>query len=190
MPDDDADAPWRHRRAFQDRATRRALALYALRAFGFVLAGVLLLVVAGTLLLTPDGDSKPGIPDFISTGVIVAAFLLALFGGCGLLNVLRIVWVVARRPWRTVRAAFEEMPTGAPNGQPVVTLLDGEHRWTLTVSALMWKWGRFDRSELLLAARPGHGGVVATTDRGVIAWAGRSLYTAWLLRRRRGRHQA
>ena len=163
--------------------SRRAVGLYILRALG-LLAVALALILGGSVFLTESGDTRAGVPEVVPGAFLVAALLAGLVGILSLLNTVRIVWVLARQPWRRVEADFEEIWRGVtPNGQPVLHLVQGDNRWTLTLAALKWRWQRFDRPELLLAARPRRGGVVATEDRRAIVWAGRSPVT-WLY----GRH--
>jgi hypothetical protein len=178
----DTVEPWEHGRALDDPMSRRAVGLYILRALG-LLAVALALVLGGDVFLTDSGDTRAGVPDVVPGAFFVAALLAGLVGILSLFNVVRIVWVLARQPWRRVESVFEEIGrVVTPNGQPVLCLVQGDNRWTLTLAALKWRWHRFDRSELLLAARPRRGGVVATEDRRAIVWAGRSPFT-WLFRR-------
>lgn len=181
------DEPWRHQRATQDRRTRRAVAMYAVRALGLVALGLALLIVAG-LVLTDGGDTRPGVPKAVPFVLIPGGMLSGLFGLFSLLNLVRITWVVARYPWAVERASFEEVgggnfisSVGTPNGEPTLTLRDGPRSITLTLVALRWRWARFAQAELLFAGRIGRSGVVATLDRGAILWAGRSLFDRMLL---------
>jgi hypothetical protein len=149
-----------------------------------LLAGGLVLLFVGSLTLDDDGDAKAGVPFALTFVLILLGILTGSLGTLGLLNVMRMTWVVSQRPWLLVQAQFEELSMGTPNGQPVLHLSNSEDQWTLTLAALHWRWKRFSAGpNLLLAGRAGRGGVVATLDRRSLAWAGRSVATAFLLRR-------
>lgn len=173
--------------AWRDVSTRRAVARYGVRHLGLLAAGLVLLFV-GSLTTNDDGDAKAGISFAVPFVLILLGIMTAVLGALGLFNGLRMTWVLRRRPWLLVQAQFDEIRMGTPNGQPVLHLSNSEHQWTLTLAALNWRWARFSASPtLLLAGRPGRGGVVATADRRSLAWAGRSVATACLLWRRRRR---
>jgi len=172
--------------ALADPATRRALAIYGAKLVGTGALGVGLAAV-GSLFLDVNGDPKTGVPEFVPFVFLVPA-LLAL--GCavfGLLRLVQMTWTAARRPWALVESRMEVIAMSGTNGQPVWLLTDGNRSWRLTLGALVWRWSRFDQPLLLLAAKPGRGGMVATPGRRSVAWGGRSLATGvlvWRLRRR------
>lgn len=172
--------------AIKDPGTRRAVGKYALRALGLMLVAFSLML-ASSPFITVDGDTKPGYPEAVPLRLITAALLTGLAGVMGLLNTFRIVWVVARRPWRLVDVAFEEVDGfGTPNGQPTLQVIDGATKWTLTLSLLKWRWWLFDGSHLLFAGRAGRAGVISTVDGAAVAWACRSVFT-WFFARRNHR---
>jgi len=171
--------------AWRDARTRRALGAYILRS-GCLLVAAMALLFAGSLALDDSGDAKPGLPEFLPFILIAPALACALVGVVSLLNATRMAWVLIRHPWRDVTASFEVLEMSSPNGQPVLHLAENGQTWRLTPAAFVWRWGRFaSDSQLLLAAAPGRGGVVATPDRSALVWGGRSIITAFLLWRRR-----
>jgi hypothetical protein len=143
---------------------------------------------AGSQFLGADGEAKDGVPGAVPGTLIMAAIFAVLLGTFGLFRAGQMGWVAVRHPWVEVEVLYEEIAMSTPNGQPVLTLSHDSDTWTLTPATLVWRWKRFgDAHTLLLAARPGHGGMIATIDRRNIAWAGRSLATKFLLWRRRRR---
>jgi len=175
--------------AWRDSATRRALGWYALRTLGWLALTVGCSLVADTLV-DENGDARSGVPEIVPFIPILGAIFGALLAVFCLLRLVQMTWCAVRHPWRTVEADLEELSMRTPNGQPVLFLTQGENRWTLTLGAIVWRWSRFDQQSLLLAARPRRGGMVATPDRRSIAWAGRSLFTAYKLWRARRRDAA
>lgn len=171
-------------RAWDDSATRLAARKYGLRALGLT-ALSLPLALVGAQFVNDNGDTNQGIPGFVPGAFIVAALLALLFGALSLCNWARIRWTLTRWPWRTMQSHFEEINGfGTPNGQPVLTLdAEGQHQ-VLTLGALRWRWRRFKQSELLVCGHPGRGAVIAALDRSSIGWAGRSPFTAFVLRLR------
>ena len=108
--------------------SRRGVGPYILRALG-LLAIALALVLGGNIFMTESGDTRAGVPELVPGALIVVALMAGLTGILSLLNVVRIVWVLARQPSRRVEADFEEMRVfGTPNGQPVICLVQGDNR--------------------------------------------------------------
>jgi hypothetical protein len=170
-------------RAWDDSTTRLAVRKYGLKALGLTVL-CLPLFFLGAQFVNDNGDTKKNVPDFVPGALIVAALLALLFGALSLYNWARIRWVLTRWPWRTMQAQFEEINgLGTPNGQPVLTLDGKGQHQVLTLGALRWRWRQFERSEVLVCGHPGRGAVVAALDRGSIGWAGRSPFTAFVLRR-------
>ena len=175
--------------AINQRWARRRLGAYVLKAAGLLAIALALAWLAG-LLLDDAGNTKPGLPEFLPGVFIVPALLAALLGTLTVINALRMAWVLARHPWRTVHCEFHEWRTGTPNGQPVLLLTEGRQESVLTLAAVRWRWRRFASSgELLVAGPPGKGSVVAPTDRSTLAWAGRSVFTVLMLRWAGRRHR-
>jgi hypothetical protein len=174
------------RNAWADSATRRALGVYALRAFGWFPAA-LVCVLASSPFIDESGDTKSGVPDFVPFVFIVPALFGVLLGVFSTLRLLQMTWSALRRPWLSVAAEYEELATSStPNGQPVLFLKHDEQSWMLTLAAMKWRWATFGREpRLLLAAASGRSGLIATPDRSHVAWGGRSAYTAYLVWRGR-----
>ena len=163
----------------------RGLARYIVRAFGLVVAGCGVVLIASFALMDPDGNTRPGIPDVVVAVPMGLACMLLAFGIFSLLNAVRMAYVLANHPWVPVEVTFSEVGAGiTPNGQPVVSLRAGDREWDLTLAALRWRWGTFGGPTLLFAGKPAHGGVLATPDCRSIVWAGRSPLTRLLLGRR------
>ncbi len=172
------------RNAWRDSATRRALVLYSLRAVGwFVLA--LAFVTAARSLLDDDGGAKQGVPYFLSFLVITPGLLALLLGSFTGLRAFQMTWAALRREWLVVDAAYEDLPMSGPNGQSVLLVSREGEVWALALAAMSWRQNSFRRAPtLLLAAKRGRGGLVATLDRRSVAWAGRPAFTGHVLRRR------
>jgi hypothetical protein len=141
--------------------------------------------LAGGSLLDGNGDAVRGVPGVVPGTLITAALFGVLLGAFGMLRAGQMALVAARYPWMEVEVRYEEIAMSTPNGQPILTLRHESQTWILTPATLVWRWRRFgSASTLLLAARPGRSGMIATTDRRNIAWAGRSIATKYLLWRR------
>ncbi len=166
--------------ALRDAQTRRSLAAYTGQAFAALVVGIGSLCLGIGVLMDANGDAKPGVPSFVLLVVMLVGLFGTPFGLLFLLNCARVAWVLAHHPWTAVPSTYEMVGSNAfGNGQPTVTLGSETSKHTLTLLAFKWRWRRFAQSELLFAGRPSRAGVIATTDRRAIVWAGRSLVT-WI----------
>lgn len=147
------------------------------------LARLGIVIVTALTLVNENGDTRHGVPDIAVAILFASAFAIALSGIICLLNAVRMTIVVRRHGWVQLSSSFIELRgSGTPNGQPVVTLEDGDEHWDLTLFAIVWRWRKFQGSRLWFAGKRGRAGVVAPLNGSTMAWAGRSMYTR-LLRR-------
>jgi hypothetical protein len=151
------------------------------RAGALVVAGLVVVLGTGAILLDDEGNTRSGVPDLVVVVPMALGCLLATFGIVSLLNSVRMAYVLVKYPWIEVGSNFAEMRgLGTPNGQPVLTLSGAGREWRLTLAALRWRWSSFTEPTLVFAGRPGRGGVVAPPGRRTVAWAGRSPVTLGL----------
>lgn len=172
-----------------DPQTRTAFGLYFARCAALMVFGFTILLVAALPMSSDgaDGGPKPGVPVALYNAMMLGGIFLAPAGLVCSLNCVRMAWVLVRHPWAPVASSYDEVGKGffsgafpVPNGQPVLSITQGDAQRRLTMAAFKWRWRRFRQPELLFAGRSKGGGVIATADRRSLVWAGRSLLTAWM----------
>lgn len=181
------EEPTSTRRAIDDPATRRALRIYSTTTFGWAVPAIVGLLVVGVYFVDDEGNTTPGVTEFVPMGFALVALGAAVFAVMCLWRWALMYSGARRHPWRAVGAFSSECAVGGPNGLPIFELSDGPHAWVLTPTAVVWRWRKLDQPHLLLAARPRRGGMVATPDRRPIVWCGRSIFSTFLVWRRRRR---